>query len=294
MIYMSSGNVCGSKISERVERLASAGFNKIELSGGVRYYSQYLRDLLELKEQYDIKYLIHNYFPPPKEDFVLNLASLDKDIRNKSINLSVKAIQDAAVLGSSHYSVHAGFYFDPEIEELGKKIKFRKLYNLDKSKKAFKESIETLKRAAFKHSIKLYIENNVVNVDSYKSLQQSIPSMLLCYDDVVGLQSDIGKYNFLLDIGHLKVTMHTLGMDFESECRRLIDMSDYLHISDNNELWDEHKCFFQGSSLFQMLRGYDLSAKIIVLEMHDSIENIQISYDLIDNVMTARNEGIGK
>ena len=72
---------------------------------------------MELKQKYDLVYLVHNYFPPPKEEFVLNLGSTNNEIIRKSISLCKKAIDDAVVLGAPCYSIHAGFYFDPEIPE---------------------------------------------------------------------------------------------------------------------------------------------------------------------------------
>ncbi len=289
MLYISSAGIYGDRINERVERLALAGFRKIELSGGTKYYNEYLKDLLRLKRRYSLKYLVHNYFPPPQQGFILNLASLNKNIRNKSIDFCKKAIENSAVLGSPYYSVHAGFYFDPDIEELGRIIKPRKMYNSDKSQKAFTESLENLRQIAIKNGIKLFIENNVVNIDSYESLKQSIPSMLLCYDDVIEFRRSKPEYNFLLDIGHLKVTSHTLGIDFKSECFKLLALSDYLHLSDNSGLFDEHKLISRQSDIFKIIQGCDLSGKVVVLEIHDSIENIVISYKLIINAISRHN-----
>ncbi|KKK58959.1 hypothetical protein LCGC14_3039190, partial [marine sediment metagenome] len=85
MIYISSACVQHEKIKDSVEKLAQNGFEHIELSGGTKYYEGYEQDLVELKNKYDLKYLLHSYFPPPKEDFILNLASLDDEIYQKSL-----------------------------------------------------------------------------------------------------------------------------------------------------------------------------------------------------------------
>ena len=87
MIYVSSGSVSGDRITDRVETLARAGFHRIELSGGTKYYENYLKDLLGLQQRYNLDYLVHNYSPPSQEDFVLNLASPNDEIREKSITL---------------------------------------------------------------------------------------------------------------------------------------------------------------------------------------------------------------
>ena len=77
MIYISTACVRHKKISDSVKELAENGFLNIELSGGTDYYEGYIDDLLELQKKYKLNYICHNYFPPPKEHFVLakNIAS---------------------------------------------------------------------------------------------------------------------------------------------------------------------------------------------------------------------------
>ena len=104
--------------------------------------------------------------------------------------------------------------------------------------------------------------------------------MLLCHADAEMLQDSMA-YNLLLDLGHLKVTSNTLGKDFKSECFKLLPLSDYLHLSDNNGLMDEHCCVSEHSDIFKIIREHDISKKIVVLETKDSLDDIKNSYDLI-------------
>jgi len=78
-MYVSSACVVHEKIKDSIEELGLNGFKDIELSGGTKYYAGYEDDLIRLKEKYHLNYLVHNYFPPPKEEFILNLASLDEN-----------------------------------------------------------------------------------------------------------------------------------------------------------------------------------------------------------------------
>ena len=86
-LFISSSCVNANTIKESVINLAEAGFRKIELSGGTKYYDRIEFDILELKERYDLNLLLHNYFPPPRDPFMLNLASLNNDVYKKSIEL---------------------------------------------------------------------------------------------------------------------------------------------------------------------------------------------------------------
>ena len=93
MIYISSSCVKHIKIKDAVQDLVNNGFKNIELSGGTEYYNGFEDDLLELKNKYNLNYICHNYFPPPKEHFVLNLASLDDEIYNKTFEHLKNAIE---------------------------------------------------------------------------------------------------------------------------------------------------------------------------------------------------------
>ena len=83
MIYVSSSCLKNKKITQSVQDLADEGYKNIELSGGTTLYEGYVNDLLDLKEKYDLRYLLHNYFPPPKEPFMLNIASLNNELFEK-------------------------------------------------------------------------------------------------------------------------------------------------------------------------------------------------------------------
>ena len=112
MIFVSSSCVVSKTIGESVLALANEGFVNIELSGGTEYYNDYLDDLFDLKRKYSLQYLVHNYFPPPEDHFMLNLASLDNDLYNSSIKHYKNAITLCKRIGSLKYGIHAGFLMD--------------------------------------------------------------------------------------------------------------------------------------------------------------------------------------
>ena len=285
MIYVSTGCVSGTTIKERAELLINEGFFNLELTGGTQPYAEYIDDLLMLKKNNNnINYIVHNYFPPPQEPFVVNLGSLKKEVISKSINLCKKAIHDAVILESDRYSFHAGFYFDPEIKELGAILDNRLLADSELSQAIFKENVIQLQEFASMYGIELYIENNVVNIGSYLSFKKEIPAMLLNYSDYKKLTSEI-DFNLLLDVAHLKVSIHSLGLNFSDELSNLIDCSDYIHLSDNNNLKDENNAITKDSELFKLLKNKNLKNKVMTLETYDGINKIKSSYDLIDSLI---------
>ena len=111
MIFVSSSCVKNKKIKDSVEELAKAGFKNIELSGGTVFYENFENDLLELKEKYSLNYRCHNYFPPPKKSFVLNLASLSDDTFQMSFDHLEKVVALSNRLKADKFAFHAGFFY---------------------------------------------------------------------------------------------------------------------------------------------------------------------------------------
>ena len=119
-VYISTGGFSNLTAYNAAKKLKKSNINEIELSGGL-YSKNLIKDIHKIKKISNIQ--LHNYFPPPKKPFVLNLASLDKNISKKSYNHIIKAINLCKNLGTQFYSFHAGFLCDVKPNELGKRIK---------------------------------------------------------------------------------------------------------------------------------------------------------------------------
>ena len=76
MIYISSACVKSSDLRTVLKTIADEGYSNIELSGGTKYDPKAFDILVDLKKEYQLNYLLHNYYPTPAEPFVINLASL--------------------------------------------------------------------------------------------------------------------------------------------------------------------------------------------------------------------------
>ena len=72
MIFISTGGIRTQTAFKTAQDFLSKGILGIELSGGAFQENQ-LKDLKELAGS--VSFRVHNYFPPPKEPFVFNLAS---------------------------------------------------------------------------------------------------------------------------------------------------------------------------------------------------------------------------
>lgn len=282
MIYISSSCVQSQTIKEAIETLINCGFKNIELSGGTKFYHNYENDIIELKEKNNLEYLIHNYFPPPQKDFVLNLASLDDFVYEHSISHAQNALQLAKKLNTKKIGFHAGFFINLSPVELGEEININPLFNKDETLKRFCSAYDLINDNPY--NIDVYIENNVLSAINYKKYNYLNPFMLTNWDSYVELKNKL-NIKLLLDVGHLKVSAASLSLKFEEEFEKFINESDYLHISDNDNLSDQNLPIDKGSILLERLRRCDLNDKTITLEVNGSMKDIISSYENILSIL---------
>lgn len=280
MLYISTSSIKTNKISTAVESLIAAGFKNIELSGGTKYYEGWDTDIIQLQQQHDLNLLCHNYFPPPKQDFVLNIASLDQEVFENSINHIKSVVEFSKKIKSAKYAFHAGFYMNPQTSHLGKSIPKLELANKENAIKKFFEGYAILSNLA--GDLTLYIENNVLSSTNYANYGSN-PFMLTTFDEYIELQQ-IAPFKLLLDVAHLKVSCTTLALDFETQFKQLARITDYIHISDNDGLHDQNKGFTKDSDLLKLLSQIDLQSKTLTLEVYDDIDAITGCAELLEKL----------
>lgn len=282
MIYISSSCIRASTIHETIDILYKNGFKDIELSGGTSYYDEIENDIIKLKTRYNLNYLCHNYFPPPKEPFVLNLASLNDDIYQKTLSHLEIAIKLARKLNAVKFGFHAGFLLDFDVNELGGKVHYNKLFDPHRCICRFCEGFNRLKD--FAGNLELYIENNVISYTNLKTFDGVNPFMMTDYKGYQELKKLI-DFKLLLDIAHLEVSSNSLGLNFEDELYKMMNVSDYLHLSGNDGLSDQNRHLVDQSALYKGLKRYKLKGKIVTLEVRGTEEHIKNSYNLLSEVI---------
>lgn len=282
MIYISTSCVKHRKIKDSIEELASNGFKNIELSGGTEYYENFEHDLLELKEKYSLNYRCHNYFPPPKRPFVLNLASLNDEIFQMSFDHLEKAISLSNRLGADKFAFHSGFFIDIRLSEIGKKLSRDKLFDKEESLERFCNAYDIIKRKA--KNVSLFIENNVFSKTNADTYDGKNPFMMTNFDEYKSLKEKI-NFNLLLDVAHLKVSAKTLGLDWKEEFENMMSVSNYIHVSDNDGFHDLNNQLTKSSSLLSMLKRSDTKNKDFTLEVYDEISAIKRSYVVLSEAV---------
>ena len=282
MIFISTSCVKAHTIKEAILLLYKEGFTNLELSGGTNYYPTIADDLIELKEKYNLNFILHNYFPPPQEAFVLNIASLNNEIYEASMNHIKKAIDLSKKLEINYFGFHAGFRLDIPVDQIGKKINRFSLFPIEEAMKRFCTAYAELKTYAG-NNFNLYIENNVFSTPNAENYPGEEPFFLTSQQDYNDLTQKI-DFKLLLDVAHLKVSCHTLNLDFTQEFSYLYQKSDYIHISDNDGLQDTNQELSEDSSLYSLLKKQDWKDKIITLEVYQGMESLHRSFNNINKI----------
>jgi sugar phosphate isomerase/epimerase len=282
VIFISTSCVNHNKIKDSVQELVDGGFRNIELSGGTEYYENLEMDLLELKDKYSLNYRCHNYFPPPKKHFVLNLASLNDKVFKMSFDHLIGAIALSDRLGADKFAFHAGFFIDIQLDEIGKKLSRDNLFNKERSIERFCNAYIDIKKQS--KNVSLFIENNVFSKTNAETYDISNPFMMTNFSEYKLLKSKI-NFNLLFDIAHLKVSTKTLDLDWEDEFENMISESSYIHISDNDGFHDLNNQLNQSSSLLSMLSNADTHGKDFTIEVYGDMSSIKNSYDVLSRAI---------
>ena len=293
MIYVSSSCVKANSIKEAITTLVQEGFRNIELSGGTKYYDDLIEDLLVLKEQKDLNYLVHNYFPPPEQDFVLNLASQDESILRKSISFVKRSIDLTKMIGNRHYSIHPGYSTDLKLDICGEH--FVKVHNRNvKPNKIAEQLIRSFSE------VLEYAEYNNVQI----AIENLFPSnskdnfSLCCTPEEIGWFFDSFKsssnLNLLLDVGHAKITANLIGMNLKVFLDKIIksyrEYISEIHFSDNDGIEDLHEISEASQWMTEFICENSLSACPIVIEArHSSIEEIKKMYNYSVSLLEKEN-----
>lgn len=262
MIYISTGIFYNLTPQSAILKLSKVGVKFFELSGG-KYFQQ--KKIIRFLKKKNFKYLLHNYFPVPKESFVINLSSNNKEIANKSIANIKKSLAISKQLNSNYFSCHAGFLFDPRIKDLGKKFEKVKLQNRKRSMNLLLSRINFLSQIAKKKNITILIENNVITKENYKKFNQD-PFLLTHPQEIIKFFKKCNKnIKLLLDVGHLKVSSKTLGFDLLKGHEMLKPYIEAYHLSDNNGLKDSNNEFTKKAWFFRRLKK---NVKYVTIEVY--------------------------
>lgn len=236
-VFVSTATLPGAEpLAARLAALSSAGLSSIELGGGVQTDTDGA-EALSLRS--GLPTIIHNYFPPPADDFVLNLASADSAIAAASVAMVKKALAISADLEAPYYSVHAGFITDPGSFD-GTSFRFPEPGSpqcRDKALARFASRLGECLAEARACGVRLLIENNVCPSHLAGKL------LLVSPGDISEIWELVGDPNLgmLLDTGHLLVSAKTGGFDPGEFLDAASGVVSAFHLHENDGGADRHE-----------------------------------------------------
>lgn len=272
MNYCSSSCFKFTKIKDLLEFCRTQDLNQIELSGNLEFDQTTATELIKAK---DFFLLIHNYFPTPKEPFVLNMASANNSIRGKSVQHCQQAISLCQKLKIPFYSVHAGFLADLQPDDLGKKQAELPYIDRETGLKLFNDSVDQLLNLKFP----LLIENNV---NSRENLVKGKNKLYLLAEPEETLQFfkhfNNSYLGLLVDLGHLNVSAQQLGFDKYKYLEILAPWIKAFHLSANNGIEDQGLVFSQDEWFMKTLNKFPNAAKIIEVNTQTNFSDLLNCY----------------
>lgn len=249
-VFISTASFKNLSAFETIKILKEVGINCFELSAG-KYHAENIK---EVKKIEGIKYHLHNYFPPPKIPFVINLASMNDKIYDQTFNHILKCIDLSKALGCKYYSFHAGFVVDIKVKDIGIKTTSKNFSDRGKCMQKFINSVIKLSDYAKKNDITLLIENNVMKKSSYDYLGKNT-TLMADPEEIDFVMNRVPKnIKFLLDVAHLKVSSNILNFNLDEAYDRIEKFVAAYHLSDNDGMNDTNDLITENSWFMSRLK----------------------------------------
>ncbi len=263
LIFISSG---GSKQStvDFLNESSRFGVENVELSSGQQVN---VDEIIKLAKKTGLLIQPHNYFPPQKNNFVINLAKPNIETDLYFNQLLESQILIAKNFRRNYLHFHAGYCVDLKPKDLGSENLNLEIIDKDRCKSIFLKNIKYINNILNVNGLNLLIENNVLNSAVYRKRKLN---PFLCCDpnEILELLSPIASdAKLLLDLAHLKVSAKTLGFNFMNAVERLAPITRAIHISDNDGARDSNDIIDEKSDVLQALKYFD-NLNFITVEVY--------------------------
>ena len=275
-----------SKLSDVISECLDGGINNIELGSNHCYEKNY-----NYLRQLPLNYLIHNYFPIPKDSFVLNIASFNSFIRERSIKHVCKAIDFCDSIGGMLYTFHPGFLTDPEGSNITQNNydfiwndNELDISNYDKALNLMYSSLDKIVEYATKKRIKIAIETEG-SITKKDHLLMQRPEEYLQFINRYK-NSDI---SINLNIGHLNLASRAFNFSPFEFVDLIKNYIVAMELSHNDGLQDQHLPLKKDGWYWDIILDSSFKNTFKILEfrntsINDILSNIKIYKEKLDAV----------
>lgn len=273
----------GSKVTDAVKQLTDNGIFNIEL-GSTHACED---DLLGKLNNSKCSYITHNFFPPQKDRIILNIASLNENIRRESIKFIRLSIDFAVSIGAKVYTIHPGFLIEPDNEANSEK---NYDFNFSKSKDSnYQESMNVLLRSI----------DEIINYSLNSSVKVAIEvqGSATHKDAVLFSRSDefekILKHNkkvFVnLNLAHLHLASSAWGFDINKAIDILKDRVVAVEVSHSQNEEDSHAGLEPNGWYIDLLKKRIFDDIPVIFEGRNlAIEDVLRSYRILEDIFKVK------
>jgi len=292
--YLSSSLCRNKKLEDSIVICSELASKNVELSAPHPFRTMNeLRNILRKFRDDGINFSLHNYFPAPKDSFVLNIASSEKDTQEKCNTLINQALELCSYSESKVYAVHAGYLSKAKANSDG-------MFEFDDEQYSYKDALN--RAINFVNNISAKFEKNKVHfmLENLFPSQARNSSLFCNIDQIDELMNELPKeVGLLLDLGHLNISSNLMNFDrFKFLDRYLEKYGERvyeIHISENNGLKDEHRALEKDSWQLKALKNIRetniksnyMKDRVYCLESRNAnIKDIKTSISEINNIIS--------
>ena len=267
-------------IKNAINQLYKNSIFNIELGSNHSYEKNY-----SYLKKFKVNFCVHNYFPTPKKSIVINIASQNKTIREKSLKHVKKAILFSKKINAQLYTFHPGFLTDPDGSNISNK-NYDFLWNkkrlltssYNKSWKLMIHSIKKIARYAKEKNIKIAIETEG-SINSKNHLLMQRPAEYKKFFRIFK-KKDIG---INLNIGHLNLASIAFNFDKIKFIKNISNRIVAMELSHNHGKNDDHLPIKKNAWYWKIIKNKKFKNIPKILEFRNtSIKKIKNTYKLVN------------
>jgi sugar phosphate isomerase/epimerase len=257
-----------SKISDILQQFKENGIFNVELGSNHSFEENFER----IVRKHAFQYLVHNYFPIPKDSFIINIASLNDQIWQRSIDHIFRAIDFCECIDAGLYTFHPGFLSDPQGS------------NIDSSNYDFQFNDDSLRidnrSQAFGRLASAITE--IIGYSKKKSVQIAFETEGSISKKGHLLMQQPGEYkNFFklfspdeiginLNLGHLNLASKAFGFSKDEFVNLISDYVVAFEMSHNNGVNDDHLPLVDNEWYWGLISAPKFKKAYKILEFRES------------------------
>jgi sugar phosphate isomerase/epimerase len=253
-----------TELAEVLDLLDGLPVDGVELGSTHRWRP----DLQAVAKRLRCRIFTHNYFPPARDDLIINLASADADILLASRTHAHACIDAAAAIGAELYTVHPGFLAEPMSAATTRAdgaFDFTFAAPAGSYEQAFQTMVESLRQLA-DHAARSGIG---LAIETEGSVTKQGVLLMERPDEYQRLLALLPQLRINLNVAHSSLSASVHGFTLEGLIQKLLPALSAIELSHNDGRQDQHLPLVADSPMLAVLAK--LPERIpVILEFRDA------------------------